>query len=99
MSIFAPMVATLFEGPLAQDATYQPFSGSPFAVRVIPTRPDDTVSAEGLEIIQQTTAFDVMKSAVPSPQKGDQIILDGETIKIRHWKCLDDERLIWTLFK
>lgn len=99
MSVFAPMVATLFQGPLAQDATYQPVSGSAFSIRVIPTRPDDTLSAEGLDIIQQTAAFDVMKSSVPSPQKGDQITVGVETFKIRHWKCLDDERLIWTLFK
>jgi hypothetical protein len=97
MTEFAPHINVLFS-VLGQPATYTPEGGTPLSIRMITRCPDEIENLGGAQVIVGTTLFDIQKSDVPHPKKGDELTLDGVTyIVLSEPVSRDPDRLIWTL--
>ena len=97
-SVFRTAINDLFADPnLARGAIYAPADGAPFPVRVIARRPDTVTEFGEARLWSETTRFDLRVAEVPTPQRGDRLVLDGETFVVQGEPVRDGERLVWTL--
>lgn len=96
----------MFVGPGSAAAVYQPVEGAPRVIRVIRSAPDRTTGFGDSQIINASTALELRVSEVPTPQRGDVIVIGGtlaggivtggETFELFGDPILDLERLGWT---
>jgi hypothetical protein len=104
MSAFAPnalagALEDLFADPnIAQTAIYRAGGvGDGIPVRVITRQPDREIEFGDISIHTETTIFEIMVSAVPTPAEGDTITMGDETFVIQGEPKRDAERLVWTI--
>lgn len=82
---------------LGTSVTYTPLSGSPVTLKVMPSG-DDRVSTFGDSRVQSSACvFEVLKSALAAPSKGDTLVYKGVTYTVKSFRLLDEEKLIWFL--
>ncbi|OWK29205.1 head-tail joining protein [Sphingomonas dokdonensis] len=102
---FAAALDALFEMPGSAAAVYQPIAGTPpFPIRVIRAQPDE-LGPRG--VIQATNHFDIRRSDVAHPQRGDVVaiggaiqagaITGGEMFELIGTPMSDVEGLTWTI--
>lgn len=97
MILFAPHIEAMFS-VLGRPAAYILDGGTPIEIRVIPKRPDEIEEINGMQIVAATNVFDVRRSEISQPKKGDELTFEGETyIIIGEPVSRDPDRLIWTL--
>lgn len=107
MDPFRAALDALFMAPGSAAATYLAAASDPAPIRVIVSRPDDTVNFRGSRVVQATHEISFRKSEVPGPQKGEAIIVDGgqylgpagiptDTLHLMGDPMLDVEGLTWT---
>lgn len=77
MDPFQAALDALFNAPGSLAATYHSAADAPAPIRVIVSRPDDTVTFRGSRIVQSTYEITFRKSEVPEPLKGEAIVVDG----------------------
>ena len=95
---FADLISPLFVDPvLSTVGFYQPKGGTGFDIRVVAKQPDTLTNYGDAQIHSSTSLFDVQSKEVPSPQVGDQLIVEGVTYQVQSEPRVDRERLIWTL--
>lgn len=96
---FAADSAAIFGDPqgFAGDAQYFPGGGPAVTIRVIPTRPDETVGFGGSQIQSETATFLASVVEMPDPRAGELLIF-GDTDYIIQGKPQRDElRLTWRI--
>ena len=104
MSIFDDANDEIFNSELAIDAIYRPAGGSDLAVRVVPLARDIDLQMASAAMRTAEHLFDLRASEVPSPLKGDQLVVEtpvrfAGTFEINEKpKAMDAERSIFRLF-
>ena len=78
-------------------ASYLLAGVTPSDVRVIAKRPDAEVRFQGSSIIAATAVFEVRAIDVPVAQIGDSLLIGNDTYQVMVARCLDADRLVWTL--
>lgn len=106
MDPWAAALDSMFMAPGSAAAVYQPVEGVPRHIRVIRSAPDRTTGFGDGQIINTSTALELRASDVPTPQRGDMIIIGGtladgvitggEIFELFGDPILDLERLGWT---
>lgn len=97
MSVFAPMIDTLFASAVSCAATYQPSAGAAQSIRVIARAPDVAAPVFQAESVTRSLRLDVRKIEIAEPEEGAEITLeDGRAGSIRSWES-DSEGLLWLL--
>ncbi|WP_086930616.1 head-tail joining protein [Agarilytica rhodophyticola] len=80
---------------LGRDAMYVSSASPPYECRVIPRRPEHLLSLGEHRVHTEDPHIEFRVSEIPSPVKGDEIIVDGRTYRIEEEPRLDQHQLIW----
>ena len=97
MTAFATAIDAIYADPnFGVAATYTPQVGSPVAVTLIWTRPDDTVELSGMATRLPKRVGKVRVSQLADPKKGDTLTVGAATFTVgdRH---RDELGLEWSL--
>jgi hypothetical protein len=78
-------------------ASYGLAGVTPLDVRVIAKRPDAELRFHDTAVITATARFEVRATAVPQAQAGDQLVVGDTEYRVQSARCLDPDRLVWTL--
>ena len=92
---FAAGLEVLFRAPGSAAAVYTPVNGPAANVRVIRSQPDEVVGTGGRQVIESTNSFELRRSEVAEPRKGDYIQIGADAFVIAAKPRLDAEGLTW----
>jgi len=105
MDPFAAALDAQYHAPGSAAAVYRPIVGAPRDIRVIRSAPDRTSRFGDGQIINASTSLEIRVSDVPSPQRGDAVVIGatlvdgvivgGEAFELFGDPALDLERLSW----
>lgn len=99
MTAFTAAIDAIFADPnVAADAVWESpkWSGSP-QVRVIRKSPDVLQGFGAAQFHAQSNMFDVRRSDVAEPTKGDVLAIGTERFVVQSEPVLDRLQLVWTL--
>jgi RNase P/RNase MRP subunit p29 len=84
MDPFAMALDVLFYAPGSDEAFYTPKGGAERAepIRVIRGQPDRAVGFAGQQVIEGTNVFEIRKSDVAVPARGDVVRIGGNRFKL-----------------
>ena len=99
MDPFATALDALFHAPGSAAATFTPKGGvpAPDPIRVIRRQPDKAIGFGDGQIIEGTNAFEIRRSEVSEPKRGDQLKIGATTFKLLGDAMLDVEGMTWTI--
>ena len=94
---FPDDIATIFDGPLAEEATYTPAAGAPVSLRVIRRRPDEVISFGDTRLSTSTGRFLIPVADISDPAAGDMISIGADTYTVQGQPARDARYLWWTM--
>lgn len=94
---FPDDIATIFDGPLAEEATYTPAAETPLALRVIRRRPDEVISFGDTRLATSTGRFLIAVADIADPAAGDMISIGADTYTVQGQPTRDARHLWWSI--
>lgn len=105
MDPWAAGLRAMFAGPGSASAVYTSVDGPPRSIRVIRSAPDRMARFGDGQIINASTSIEIRVSDVPTPQRGDAVVIGarlvdgvivgGEAFELFGDPVLDLERISW----
>lgn len=99
MSAFSAALATIFnDRNMAADALWLAGGVPPaLPIRVIRKAPDEVSDFGQARVFSESVMVDVLVADLAAPERGDRIVISGETFEVQGEPRRDRERLVWTL--
>lgn len=96
MNAFADAMDAIFTDPnLSAEATWTSQSGASKTVRVILSAPDATTNFGDSRFVSDSAVVRVRVADVAKPERGDTIVIDGDTLQVSAAPTRDRNRLVW----
>jgi len=99
MTAFSEAMVRIFRDPnMAADALWMAGGVPPaIPVRVIRKAPDEVTNFGQSRVFSESVMIDVLIAVLPNPERGDRVVIDGETFEVQGEPIRDSERLIWKM--